>query len=182
MKTIILLNGPPRSGKTEIANHLAKIHDYHYVNFSDTIRQVQSILFPLSEYEHWKRTELYNKYTGRDWMIDFAEMFIKPKLGSDFFAKNLMDRLTAYYMSHGMTNTVIGDLGFDMEYKTVKEKVNKLSSIFSEPVSVQLWHIVRDGCDFAKDSRKYVDKPTRIIYNDGTLSELKFNVNKETKS
>lgn len=182
MKTIVLLNGPPRCGKTTIARYLEKIHDFNYLNFSDTIRKVQSILFPLDDYESFKFKELYPGYTGRDFMIDFAESFVKPKLGPGFFANSLADAFTAFSIAHGISNTVIGDLGFESEYQTITDRLTRLSEVFGSSVRIELWHVVRDGTDFVKDSRDYIGTPTRVIENNSSTEVLYNQVNIIIKS
>lgn len=172
MTIIVFLNGPPKSGKTLIAEHLARVHDFKYVNFADSIKSVLSVLFPLEHYEKFKHQELYDDYTGRDFIIDFAESFIKPKLGQDFFAKMLVDKITAQSFETGLQNIVIGDLGFDVEYHAAYKKFVSLGQMLQTPIDMQLWHIVRNGTNFEKDSRNYVDKPTNVVYNNSSIEAL----------
>lgn len=172
MTTIIFLNGPPRSGKTVIADHLSRVYDFTQANFADSIKSVLSVLFPLENYEKFKKTELYSDYTGRDFMIEFAESFIKPKLGQDFFAKALVDSITTKSFETGLPNVVIGDLGFDVEYNTAYKKFVLLSEMLQTPIDIQLWRVIRNGTTFEKDSRKYVDNPTHFVYNNGTIDTL----------
>ena len=118
MINVILLNGPPRSGKTEIANHLQRIHAYWVYNFADPLKDAQKVFFPLFDYEEFKEKELTRTCTGRDFIIQLAEDFIKPRFTKSFFANNVCDRITMDIMTQGEQNIVIGDFAKRYEFCT----------------------------------------------------------------
>lgn len=175
MINVIILNGPPRSGKTEIANFLNKVHDYRIYNFADILKEAQKAFFPLTEYEEFKKTELGSEFTGRDFIIKLAEEFIKPTLNRSFFANNVCDRITRNVVS-GTRNVVIGDLGFDYEYETVYGRLIDLAKSLNTSIDIQVWHVVRNGTNFSNDSRTYIDVATNVVYNNGTLENLQLQV------
>lgn len=176
-KNIILLNGPPRCGKTTVAEYLQGAHYYNYVNFSDVIRTVQRTLFPMTEYESFKTQQLGDGGTGRDFMIEFAESFIKPRLGPGFFAHATMDSIIAHSIARGLSDTVIGDLGFDIEYTVVCDRLIELAEALETPIQLQLWHVHRPDTDFESDSRSWVSKPDVIVHNDGDTAQLHAQIN-----
>lgn len=172
LKKIILLNGPPGSGKDAIAEIL--VHNCNGINlkYAQPLRNIVTSFFNINERE---LDDLKNKpidknksnYRFRDFMIDVSENVIKPNLGQDWFAEKLVSRIKSKFYDEKLV--VISDLGFLKELEVL---YNGLKSFYE----FELWQIYRSGKDFSKDSRKYVIHPnikTRIINNDYSLMTLK---------
>lgn len=172
MKKIILLNGPPGSGKDAIAEIL--VHNCNGINlkYAQPLRNITTSFFNINERE---LDDLKNKpidenksnYRFRDFMIDVSENVIKPNLGQDWFAEKLVSRIKSKFYDEKLV--VISDMGFLKELEVL---YNGLKSFYE----FELWQIYRPGKDFSKDSREYVIHPnikTRIINNDYSLMTLK---------
>lgn len=177
MRHIILLNGPPGSGKDEIANYLAENHGFIHRKMADPIVSCMSNLFeffndPVDDehgYENFKRTVVGkdndgNDVTGREFMIRFSEGFVKPILGDDIWIKKMLGHLfdpcgNNFYHP----GVVISDVGFQNEVDAIRD---------AYPNITELWAVEKDGCTFNGDSRKSLDCPNRVITNNGSLDDL----------
>ena len=173
-KRIILLNGPPGSGKDEIATYLSSTkssHKYHHLKFANCLVWMCSYMFDSFSdfdysYETFKKSKIgLNGETGRDLMISLSETTIKPILGKDVWTKFMIRRIEdtddTGFMNL-MDGYVISDTGFPNEVTDIKER-------FPEK-DVQLWRIItsEDQNPFGKDSRRYLDNPNKIIVNEKT--------------
>lgn len=177
MKTIICLNGPPKSGKDgecTISSILFQC-GFELYKFSDPIRKSVCSLLNI-EYSEFDKSKskilsIKNNYTIRDLTIDICEEIIKKKINKYWFAKNLIKRLNPK-----SNKIVISDLGFDVELKQVIKFAKKHN------YRVLVWQIYRPGYTFENDSRNYINNSaveTIKIKNNGTLKDLKVKVNKK---
>ena len=113
MKTLLILNGPPRSGKDTIAKRLT---DFIHVEFKEELfnMAIEMSGVPSDEwfaryegyiqengpYENfkttWLKNEPWDKLNGlsqREFMIKVSEEWAKPLFGKDVFGKRLKERL-----------------------------------------------------------------------------------------
>lgn len=180
---IILLNGPPRSGKDttfEIINAMwtkwTEDIPYHE-KFSRPIKEAFAAVtqtrldgFVNHEWEHRKEQVIPTfGVSYRRWQIDFSEKFMKPLYGRDIFARLMVDRLKKL---HPDSIVVISDCGFQNEYNVLRHHLHH-ARIF-------LFRLIRTGTSFDGDSRETVfthgrgafDSECNLL-NDGTIQDLR---------
>ena len=177
MKKIILLNGAGGSGKDAIASYLTENFDFMHMKFADPIRSTVKSMFNPDSVEDFKKQELAQGYTGRDFMIDFAEKLVKTKLGENFFADQLVKKLTDpfFHYTKRMKHLVISDLGFVEEADHLHVKYGGFLREREVPYKFEIWHIDRPDVSFTGDSRYFIFRKTIVshyIYNDSTLDNL----------
>lgn len=187
----ILFNGPPGSGK----DTAAKSAMYHFNRISMKPRHskfaqplkdaVHSLLgirgwYTNQQFEDMKNEPHQHFYgmTPREAYIAISEQFAKPFFGSDVFVQTWL-RLYGMDTKAYRGVNIVSDLGFEQELKHVVEHF--LGSSSSTNV-VALIRIHRDGHDYSRDSRSYVDGHlldrdydnlrTFDIYNVGTLQNF----------
>lgn len=156
MKQIIILNGPPRSGKDSLAKYLtAKYKSFYHFKFADELKKIAHRLYNTPEqdpdaYEQFKDrplTEFLN-LTPRQAYINLSEDYIKKYHGKDFFSLQLIS--TIKNVQDSVENVfIISDGGFE-------EELLPLLNVFS-PSSMTIVQIHRTGCSFNNDSRHYFD-------------------------
>lgn len=163
---ILLLNGPPSSGKDTAAQHiLACGHAYGFTRIiheklSLPIKRAFAGMLNISfdevvldcldfAYDKDNLVPLLGK-SYRQWQIDFSEKLMKPHYGSDVLARLLFDRIECNVVPtfKATTLVVVSDCGFDIEYSAIREHFGNLDTIL-----VQLY---RPGFTFADDSRDYI--------------------------
>jgi len=147
---IILFNGPPASGKDCAADYF-KDKGYKHLSFKHQLFKQTFSYFGVTEkwfmedYDNREVKERSTKHLGgfsrREAMIHVSENIIKPKHGLDYFGKMVAEEIEPN------KDYVISDGGFSDELFPI---INKIGA--DNFVLVQL---VRDGCDYSKDSRRY---------------------------
>jgi hypothetical protein len=174
MKQLILLNGPPGSGKDTIADALVQIFSNAEVEkFAKPIKEHCKAIYGLTQ-EQWDEVDssqdakaaphpYFFGQSCRQVQINFSELFLKPTHGKDIFGKLLFRRVEASTADYFF----ISDSGF-------KEEAEKVIEEFGNE-NVTLVRIHRDGCDYSIDSRSYVYLPENVrqitIQNNGTVAE-----------
>jgi len=171
MIEIIVLNGPPGSGKNTIAEILEYELPCSWYRASLPLKRALSTLTGLSYdlLEEYKDEPMQNGYTPRQLYIALSEDLLKPKLGNDWFGKLLAKEIVAD-IEAGWEVFVV-DCGFAEELTALIEEVQKLE----QPFNIRLVHIKRQGCDFSSDSRQYIflpDLSPNVLENDGEISDL----------
>lgn len=188
---LILLNGPPRSGKDTAASIL-----YDYIGncedsetfwlptkekLSEPIKRAFCGLLELDLEADGNLPEPYNTdkekvipllgVSARQWQIDFSEKFMKPLYGNDIFARLLwqsIDECEATKDSDEEWFYIVSDCGFQIEVDTLLHNC--------APEDVLLIRLERAGCSFEDDSREYVTATSPVaraaIHNNGTLKDL----------
>lgn len=161
---IILFNGPPSCGKDTAARHLWDLWDTlqlpgfpAFVRMSTPNKAAFAAITVSSidefsnniEFERVKEQPqpLFNGASYRQWQIDFSEKFMKPLYGDDVFGKLFIRRVCSDLGSEQYTY-LVPDCGFQVELQTVRDAFPR--------AKIMLIRIHRDGCDFSKDSRSYL--------------------------
>lgn len=170
---IIFLNGPPRSGKDSAATALqVRFTGIAEMKFSDPVKTAVHAAFGLAHgaggFEK-RKDEPCAEFFGqipRQCYINHSEKYMKPLYGQDIFGKLFVRRTDFIQYSHKKV-IVISDSGFASEAQPVIEKFGAENCM--------LVRIHRQGCNYSKDSRSYLELPvayTTNIHNDGELEDL----------
>lgn len=152
---LILLNGPPRSGKDTAAKFL----ENHINSVSTALTSHEKLSAPLKEifaavleleigpdfvvpYYEKRKEDLVETFgvSFRQFQIDCSEKFMKPLYGQDIFSRILLHRIHDF---DGIC--LVSDCGFQHEFDYLSSKAD-----------VALIRLFRKNCDFANDSRQYV--------------------------
>ena len=169
MGKIILLNGPPSSGKDTAAKHIRQVLNQQHINdiwynprldrMSMPIKRAfaGTMGLPITEdgiVEPWesKKEEVIPEFgvSYRQWQIDFSEHFLKGYRG-DIFGELLISRIKRRF-ERGIANLlVIPDCGFQVEIETLYD------AFPMEDLLLVRCH--RPDFTFSKDSRSYVHAP-----------------------
>jgi hypothetical protein len=173
MPKILLLNGPPKSGKDTLVRELTPYIKFRHMKFAMPIKRAVAALLDVREsdleaykdiqsnvLQHKDRMSKEYRDTPRHLLIAMSEDLLKPRYGDDFFgrifwqhAKNSAEQLI-----------VASDCGFEAECERVISNAGKNNCI--------LVRIHRDGCSFDGDSRSFLRDglcDTWDIDNNGTL-------------
>lgn len=157
---ILLLNGPPQSGKDTIANYLHKMEFAKHEKMARPLKQMLPIIFPELEQSKFQwlqnadgthvvlpQSEHYEagNYTTRELQIMLSEDMLKPMFGKSIFGRALCSRI--FFDSH--SRYVISDCGFNEEAAELVKFVGYHN--------IYLMQIERPGCNFSNDSRGYID-------------------------
>jgi len=156
---LILLNGPPRSGKDTAGRWLSQWLNLPLVKLTAPLDRAVVAFFNLDP-QRWAYLREEGKdcpapelqgLTPRQVLIALGERWAKPLFGQDIFG-----RLAPKW-------GVVTDLGFRAEAEALVQ-----------PGRTFLVRVYRPGCSFANDSRSYVDLsdlgvPTYHLENKGTL-------------
>lgn len=166
MTRVIIMNGPPGSGKDFIADRLVSEAGAVKFEFKEHLRQLVKLIYQLDDETHDRLYQRENKelpqaclgvLSIRQAYIHVSEDVIKPKFGADYFGRIAASKLAdaALYVSP--------DGGFGPEVLCVADKCDRVDVI----------HLHADGLDYSRDSRRYVhvDHPkvtTHRVDNDFT--------------
>lgn len=148
---IVIFNGPPGSGKDEGTAYFAKNFGYEHLSFKYQLFKETFKLFEVSK--DWfmegyndraikeQPSALLGGLSRREAMIYTSEKYIKPKFGKSFFGDKVAEEIVPGQ------NYAISDGGFVEELEPIINKVG-----YDNMVLIQL---VRDGCSYSSDSRRY---------------------------
>jgi hypothetical protein len=175
---IIILNGPPRSGKDTVARILREQgYNFLHVKFADRLRAAACGLLNVKplEFEAAKAQDPRIRKT----MITMSEEVVKPLFGDAFFAEVAAQRV----QQSQARRVLVSDGGFQSEVD------HFISSLAQDgfPVTYQVWNLHRRGCSFGDDSREYVYPDPRhgsaaAIYNLAGIEELKVQAVRQVKT
>lgn len=156
-RLVVVLNGPPCSGKNYITDQLIKhlaISDitseelmFKTGLYKETAKQYFMPYYGFVDLATNRTTkDLPNERLGgispREALINVSENYIKPLLGKDYFAKELLENIKDKDVY------IISDGGFKEEIQTLID-----SPKISRLLLVQL---MAPGCFFEGDSRSYI--------------------------
>ena len=169
--TVIIFNGPPRSGKDTAAKFIQHHYGYEHRELKFSLHEFVKAEWRLLDCE-WE--EMYESkdlpydvlggMTPRQAMIEMSENYMKPKFGPCIFGRLLSASMKSYQ------DYVISDCGFREEIEPLVEK-------FGE-TQVVIVRINRDGCDYSNDSRGPYDPQwfpnveCIDVYNNGTEQQF----------
>lgn len=160
---IVLFNGPPRSGKDTAANMLAQ-----YLNgipgvtairysFARPLKETTHALYGMSHLEYdtfeYSKDMISSDFFGltpREAYIKVSEKMIKPVLGNTHWGKVFVN--WANQLDDDKTVFIISDCGFQEEIEPIKD--------ISGPMNMFMVKMSREGYDFSKDSRSYINDPS----------------------
>ena len=151
---IVLLNGPPRSGKDTaarcIVNNVSKNRmPFSEYKMSSPLKKMVREFFCLTMDEHKFIEEhkdrplkmlLGKKY--RDIQISLSEEWAKQ-----LFDSSILGQIAVKNIKGRASNVVISDIGFEEEVVPIRHAF---------PSRVHLLRITRPDCDFSNDSRDYI--------------------------
>ncbi len=165
---IILLNGPPGSGKDWAGLALLPYQAQHLYKFATVLKDAMHTLLgmslaPTDMFEDDKNTPnpVFFGLSPRQAYIALSENFAKPTFGPSFFGQILLRKL----ISCRYDCVAITDCGFEAEIAPIVERFGQKS--------ILLLRCHRPGHSFAGDSRSYVELPgvaTLDLHNTGTLA------------
>lgn len=154
---VLLLNGPPRSGKDTLAMSLLEqsvvfggVKPVFVEKFAAPIKQHFADSWGVSlEWIEWNKDNVFMYgVTVRQMLIAYSEKYMKPLFGGGIFGKMMVSRLAEIEEHYSEPPTVvISDSGFAAEAREVIEAGHE----------VHLIRLHRSGFDFKGDSRGYLN-------------------------
>ena len=198
MKTIIVFNAPPNSGKDVSCEYLVKNYGAYHTYFKKRLYEVAAMVanVPLAYMRlvasdrKFKEVPDYNfgingnDVSPRQWLIHVSENIVKPLLGKEYFG----DCLSNEIRSVKNDLVVVSDGGFQEELLALQ-----YSPDYPFDRTIPRIHVVqltRQGCSFNNDSRRYFDAEylsvnhitCSVIANEGTLDDLYMQLDDVMKS
>lgn len=180
---IVLLNGPPRSGKDALGRRIVDLAvrergtcGVAVVKFAHVLKQAVHRAFDLQgidpeAFDDRKDlpSEAFHGTTPRLAYIQFSEQFAKPLFGRRYFGERLADALSPH--KDDLAAALVTDSGFVEEAQALVDRFGV--------ENVVLVRLSRPGASFAGDSRSYWDPPESMrgiqvlpLRNDGPLESL----------
>lgn len=183
---VIILNGPPGSGKDTIAEAMsdpyARTHPItiHLEVKAKLFEQAMEISGIGSSDWHLRYNDRKLKETPwsrlgglsqREFLIKISEEWVKPIFGKDYYGKAAVEAAADELL--GGHNVVFSDGGFQEEFDTIKSIVGK--------GSILLVRLYREGTNWDGDSRGYLKNPDWEvdIENNGTVQEVINDIKRE---
>jgi hypothetical protein len=170
MPKIIILNGPPASGKDCLAYHFLGNLPYttydniwvEHGSFAKPLKQILQIQYNLSDAEiaeydsnHLLKMTPEDRFGGKHWRqlcIDLSDE-LKAKFGKEYFGNHLADRIEKLGIPCNdgkvIPNVLITDGGFEEETLPLIRRFG-----VDNVIAIKL---VREGHSYKGDSRKYLD-------------------------
>lgn len=159
MMRVVLLNGPPGSGKDTIARRVAAYppERFEEAKFATPLKQAAARLFPgvrwgmvgetdrdLPDVPH----ELLHGQTPRRVLIDLSESFFKQTFGVDYFGRLAVEHVQQRREFARVDGFVFSDSGF------IEEALPLFAQFGAPRMCVVYLH--RPGCSFTDDSRGFL--------------------------
>ncbi len=155
MKPIVILNGPPSSGKDTIAG-LLTYRGFIVQNFKQRMHEIACTMLGwtmsdwLRFYNDRSMKEIKHDFLGdkstREFMIHISESVIKPLFGKDYFGTAAAQSVKNVLSDHGYKlGAVFADGGFP-------EEIPPLGAVGK----ILIVRLHRSGCSFLGDSRNYL--------------------------
>lgn len=169
---IILINGPPRSGKDQAARHLESKYRAYHGKFSSALKDMVHQAYGLFAAPHDAFEEVKDQpcdefwgITPRQAYIAFSEKFLKELHGKTVFGRILAHKIRSV-ASRGSKLAAISDSGF------LDEALVLIDEFGAE--NCMLITLTRDGTSFSGDSRSKVVLPIKTVevHNSGSTATL----------
>jgi len=182
MSKVIFFNGPPGCGKDTISNMYAK--DFYHIKMAAPLKVgCYNLFFGINDHklspmeivdslENFKEDKVLpeNDLTWRQFLIETSENHMKPLFGDDIFGRIVRDSMKHIedFTDFNKKGFVVSDSGF------VEEALPVIYEM--DPENCVLIRLHRDGCDFSKDSRSYIELEEYNVaqydvQNNGTVEE-----------
>jgi DNA polymerase III delta prime subunit len=184
-KHIILFNGPPGSGKDAVALEFIKYcvsaqgvpKNINICKFADSIRNTVFATFKHVTTENYDEVKdeiipgFNNCITLRQWIIRYAETFMKPVLGNNVFGALACKDIEKKLYDDDIDYILVTDLGF-------QEELEEVLNIFRHrDMDILLVRLHRNETTFKRDSRQYLsNKEIDIIDKISLTRKCTFNV------
>lgn len=171
MGKIILLNGPPSSGKDAAARHIRNVfpepvpgNGYRRLLLDRMSMPIKRAFagtmgLPITEdgeVQPWEscKEEIIPEFgvSYRQWQIDFSERFMKLLYDDAIFGQLCVARIKRRFSRNIANLIVIPDCGFKIEIEVLYQAF--------DPKDILLVRCHRNGFTFAGDSRSYVRAPS----------------------
>lgn len=175
MKDIIILNGPPGSGKDAISRRMVEILGDKTAVHMEVKARLFELALSISGMDEATWWSLYNNRvlketpdirlankSPRQFMIHVSEKIIKPLYGTYYFGCYAAQRVRKAEQSI----VVFSDGGF-------KDEVIALSQVGN----IHLVHLHRAGCSFSGDSRNYIDPNLGCLSSVLAVEQIEGNIN-----
>ena len=176
---VVLLNGPPRSGKDTIGEMLyCDLPSAGLFKFSqpiiDYMRDVHGI--DMRTVEKDEPHDALCGRTPREVAIAYSERMCKPLFGEAYFGDLLAREVESQAAQNDGLVAIVTDSGFRVEAQALARKVG--------PQNVLLVRVSRHGTDFAGDSRSYWPRvrgmrEVKFANDGGDLGDLHLKVRRE---
>jgi hypothetical protein len=178
---VVILNGPPNSGKDAIAKALANWCNVVHLEMKECMFSIALATSGVTEkdwYQRYNNRELKEEpwsilggLSQRQFMIKISEEWMKPLFGKDVFGVRAAESARQkIWTTQGKYAVVFTDGGF-------KEELDAMVRTLGED-NVLLVRVHRDGTNFDNDSRNYLPdiKHTHDLHNDDTLEHASFDL------
>lgn len=148
---ITIFNGPPGSGKDEACSHLVSIFGFKHLSFKEQL--IDDTIDYFSVNRKWfldgydiravkeRPEELLRGLSRRQALIHVSENVMKPKFGASFYGDKVAAKIDC------VSRYCVSDGGFNEEIMPI---INTSGSD-----SILIIQLLRDGCSFIHDSRRY---------------------------
>lgn len=175
---VIILNGPPSSGKDSIAHAISETKGMFPGHEQPIHLEVKQVLFEqvlaISQISSKEWFDRYNDRTlkempwgrlgglsCREFMIKVSEEYVKPIFGSDFYGKSAS--LRAFNAIGNSQTAVFSDGGFQSEFNSIRDVVGE--------DNILLVRLHRLDLSFDSDSRDYLSHPPfeMDLYNNESI-------------
>jgi len=171
MPMVIVLNGPPLSGKDTVADAtVSQLANQGVcavkVKFAGSLKDAVAAFLGLTMNERHAYFEtplkdepspLFFDMPPRQVLISFSEDWVKPAFGKQTFGEVLGQRIQSP-LNANYEVFIISDGGFN-------EEVEGLRQVLGPSYTVKVVQLKRDGTDFKGDSRGWIDNPDATLYN-----------------
>lgn len=156
-KRVIILNGPPGSGKDTIADFIAAEFNAEHLRFKTKLYAITALINNIkldtfmryaSDKDTKDSTKLARGLTARQLLIETSENVIKPYYGKEYFGNDVGNSI----LKSNKSLFAISDGGFPEELSSM---IGAGCLNYSDVVIVKLY---RTGCNFDNDSRTYFNE------------------------